>query len=427
MTDPVQQIGPSGGWKQFVADVSGPRASVQPLTGWLLTALLALIVYLTVVYAPGAFERSKQPEGADPSGVITIEMGYWTIALVAVVAFLVGIEPQLRRFVNELGARARRTLLGSVVLFVCWLPSIVIWRLPSILLSALDTLLTRRIAALVGATLRGTVLRYRRGGAVMLGAMAVGLLAPPPFGLLAAVLGIVAVVAIVRRWSWIEADRDTFLVERGTREGAQRIGFAEDLRDEALTAIICLFIFIPLILRQIQLATCAGGACAFVLEGGNLPDDILGQFLAWLGYFGAELAKAVPFVDWSEVFQVANNSPIKPRTTLGAQVVFVMRAALDLLLLAAVVQAVGIASRLREQSTAFENNRLPILEPFSEAGELSRAGAGIIPELEIRAAEQHAIKSFPRYEDTRLEELIRGSAEETAPLVLKAAVALLAR
>ena len=36
-----------------------------------------------------------------------------------------------------------------------------------------------------------------------------------------------------------------------------------------------------------------------------------------MGFFAAELAKVVPLVDWSEVFGVANNSPIEPKCRFG--------------------------------------------------------------------------------------------------------------
>jgi formylglycine-generating enzyme required for sulfatase activity len=241
------------------------------------------------------------------------------------------------------------------------------------------------------------------------------------------IAGLVAILATVRRWSWSEADRETFLVERGVRPGAMRVGFKEDLRDEALVAIVFLFFLIPVGLRQIQLATCDSGTCAFTLEGGaTLPPDAIGQFIAWLGYFGAELAKSVPFVDWSEVFHVANDSPIEPQTPLGAQIVFAMRATLDLLLLAAVLQAVQIAGRLRDQWNAFNADRLPILEPHTEKRLFKSTCEAIEPCLEQHPTQQHAIASFPAYEDTRLQEVIRDRTGKMPTEARKAAVALLA-
>jgi formylglycine-generating enzyme required for sulfatase activity len=105
---------------------------------------------------------------------------------------------------------------------------------------------------------------------------------------------------------------------------------------------------------------------------------------------------------------------------------------LDLLLLATVVQAITMVSRLREQNIAFANNQLPILEPFSEARELERANEGIRDELDIPPAEQHAVAAFPNYDAKRLRELISEEDEtptrlvDTRDDVRRAAVALLA-
>lgn len=52
------------------------------------------------------------------------------------------------------------------------------------------------------------------------------------------------VIGVVRRW--VETDRDAFFAARRQRKRNQRIGFAEDLRDEALTAVVFLFVLIPL-------------------------------------------------------------------------------------------------------------------------------------------------------------------------------------
>lgn len=145
----------------------------------------------------------------------------------------------------------------------------------------------------------------------------------PDLALGAIVAGLVTILAIVRRWSWIESDRDTFLIERGEREegkGTLRVGFKEDLRDEALLALVCLFFLIPLGLGLdlVQQTTSAAGAPAFAFNADEpMPSEPLARFVTWLGYFGAELAKTVPFVDWSEVFHVANGSPIEAESAAG--------------------------------------------------------------------------------------------------------------
>lgn len=417
---------------QFQSDVLSDRRSVQPLAGWLLSGLIGLVVALTIVYAPLAFTNLQGGEDAKSSGVISEEAGYATIVAVALIALAVAFEPFLSRYSEDKRKRLRRWLGERHAVVRLPLTALVAaiwgaWQVPSVVLSFVDYLFARPFAWLVGVTQEGWRLRYACGGAVVFASIATGLFAPAPWGLYAVLVGIGAILAIVRRWSWSEADRETFLVERGIRQGAMRVGFKEDLRDEALVAVTFLFVLFPIGLRQIQLATCASGDCAFTLEGGTaLPPEVLGQFVAWLGYFGAELAKSVPFVDWSEVFHVANDSPIKPQTSLGAQIVFAMRATLDLIMLAAVLQAVQIASRLRDQWTAFGASRLPILEPHTEKRLLNAACQSIEPSLEQHPTQQHAIATFPAYEDTRLKEVIQDSSGKMPIEARKTAVALLA-
>lgn len=373
-------VGPRGGTRidwtkaaardptQFLADVF-VRPSIRPLAGWLIGALLGLVIALTLRYSPGAPARADLPHGADPTGVIPVWAGFGTVGFVTVVALVIGWEPVVRRFVGPgpaagLGAwvRARGLWLRAPMLAIGRMAHVV-WHAPATAFSVLDYLLVRPLAWTAGATLRPVWLRY---GALLFwtgGGTFVALRAPAPWGLIGVAAGMLAVFAVVRRWTWVERDREAFFVARSADSQLMRVGFGEDLRDEALTAIVFLFALIPLGLRQIDMT----------FDAFDLIDAETGLALAgapspwqWIGFFGAELAKAAPFVDWSEVFHVANGSPIEPRTALGEQIVFAMRATLDLLLLAAVLQAVQIAARIVEQRAAFAAGRLPVLDPFAE-------------------------------------------------------------
>ena len=108
---------------------------------------------------------------------------------------------------------------------------------------------------------------------------------------------------------------------------AERAGFANDLRDEALIGLVCLLFLAPLALmqtyrldmrrRRLRVHACQAKRSR---RSTGSPSS------------AAELAKAVPFVDYSEIFHVENASPIEAATPFGAGVVFFMRASLDLLL-----------------------------------------------------------------------------------------------
>ena len=412
-------------WWDFKADVFGREPSIGSVTALLLTLLFGLVAWLTLEFAPGAPVRHELPYGGDPTGVITKEAGYWTIALVTFAALMTGFEHILSRqimdFWRETGRQwfmLQSIVLRGPILFTTGLISGVLKGL-SVVWSVGDYMLARPLAWLVGTHWKGWGKRYGHFTVVMVGTFWLGLYASPPLGAAAVTIGMLAVLAIVRRWNWGERDRETFLIERGKREGALRIGFGQDLRDEALFGVACLFLLVPLGLHQVYLISCADAACAFSFRGGkSLPDAPLDAFGAWLGFFGAELAKTVPFVDWSEVFYVANASPIKAETAVGSITVFLLRVGLDLLLLAAVLQAVQIATRLSEQNRAFHASRLPMLEPFAEARELRKAARGLFAQLGLHTSEQPAIKSFPIYDEGRLKE-IAASADGTVETPLR--------
>ncbi len=270
-----------------------------------------------------------------------------------------GIIGGLARWFARWPKRARQVAVGFTV------------KAPSHFLSFFDWAFVRVFAVAAGTTrptLRG---RYLVLAAWLIGA---GALAFPdwpemlqPLGWTGVIAGCLIIFGVVRRWLWIEEDRVQFIVRRGRKLAqVQRIGFAQDLRDEALTVMIALFVFIPLGLRQAELQ----------LDWFDFDDAGQPSLITWIGFFGAELAKAVPLVDWSEVFGVENGSPLEPREgePWGATAVFALRATLDILLIASVLQAFQIAAQLSEQIRGFYARAVDILDPFEERRVFDRFG-----------------------------------------------------
>lgn len=316
--------------------------------------------------------------------------------------------------------------LASVVVIRA---ALFVWRAPSVIISFIDFLLARPLAILAGTKRTFPPFRYL----VLLFWMALGIVAGfadeanpifrhmselaewnAPWGLVGVIWAMVIVVSVVRRWSWIERDRDAFLIARkakyDSKERVWRVGYSEDLRDEALTALIFMFVLIPLALRQIDQHYNAF-TIATQME---MPAARWQQLAVWMGFFGAELAKSIPFVDWSEVFYVENGSPIEPATALGAQIVFFLRATLDLLLLAAILQAVQIAARTRDQNTAFDAGNLPILDPFGERPRFRALWSQVFDPRYTRADEQIAVSRFAdkhKYDPERLCEISVGATK----------------
>jgi hypothetical protein len=192
-------------------DVFSDRRSIQPLGGWMLSLLFGLVLFLTIEYAPGAFERTQMPLGTNTQAVISVESGFITIGVMAAIAIFVAFEPYLFRKLYYPGHSyrvewaLRKPSYVRYLVFGIWCLFSFSWKFPSILLSFLDFVLARPIAFLAGATQRGTKRRYLWTTVVLWAAVLAAVYAPYPFGLYAVGCGIVAVLATgSRRWneSW---------------------------------------------------------------------------------------------------------------------------------------------------------------------------------------------------------------------------------
>lgn len=235
--------------------------------------------------------------------------------------------------------------------------------LPAQWLSYFDTLLVRVIAPMSGGTQRHFSHFHVIG---LLGLLSLlGLMTPRPFGLVPVVLGILLVVALGRRWAWVEADRETASRLARTRSSNIHLGFEKDLKDEALTGYAGLFILVPLTLYQIQDLT---NFIPPLREQQNI-------LLTWIAFFGGELAKAVPFVDWWDIY---GNSELSPN---GKHLTFLSRAAVDLVILSALFQALSIWQRDQVQTRLFRDGHLDAFDPFKEREFFERGIVHIAGEL----------------------------------------------
>ncbi len=392
-------------WETFKSDVWVQDRSITPVAGWFIVLLIGLVTWLTAEYAPCSIELAgstpKPDQCEDISDqAISAQMALTALLGVAALTVLIGLEPIFAQLLGSWwsGVKARLTprgtFVGRTLSGIWW----ILTKLPAFILSLIDWFLVRCVAIWAGTSIPAWPVRYLVMVVLLSGAIALGWVASGVMALTAINVGIVIILAIVRRWQWIERDREVFLTERQQSPERMRVGFAEDLRDEAMIALLFLFLLAPLGLRQADLVY-----NAFSLTNGAVTADTAwGEFIQWLTFFGAELMKSVPFVDWSEVFNVKNGTDFEARSPLGAQLIFVVRASLDLLLLAALLQAASIASRARKQNEAFFEGLLPILDPFSERRYFSALGNRMIRPPSLALAYQHEIASFPNYEAKEL-------------------------
>lgn len=316
--------------------------AVPPSSFWLGTALLAGIIALAV-WAGKVSANEK--EGVEAG------LSYWiTFAVVALfVAFI--FLPHIQRYIDQLADNEQDPTQpkASTPLLV---------GAPAIAASWIDSLMVRLIAPLTGATQHGPLVPHGFVVLSLLPLTALGFVLPQPFGLVPIGLGALMIFALGRRWAWIEEDRE--LASRLLRTDAReiQIGFENDLKDEALLGYAFLFILVPLALHQIN-----GVAGAFTGTDGNA---ISNPFFAWLSFFGGELAKAVPFVDWWEIYNVNIDTPIIGDAPVAKHLTFAARAMVDLVIMAALLQAIGIWQRSRAQDRLYDAGQVDAFDPFTE-------------------------------------------------------------
>ena len=103
------------------------------------------------------------------------------------------------------------------------------------------------------------------------------------------------------------------------------------------------------------------------LFGPELFENAAGKsFADWFGFFGVELAKAVPIVDWAEIYGVrATEDMIAIHSPASMHAVFLARVMVDLLLIAGLLQALAIATRNRQQKQLYNAKHIDRLDPLS--------------------------------------------------------------
>ncbi|MGD9724723.1 MAG: hypothetical protein AB7U76_26095 [Pirellulales bacterium] len=312
----------------------GHITSLGALTLLLFILLIAGIGLLTTIYGVNAS--------------ISQNAGLSTVAGLIVAFGLVAVLPTSRR-VNKALDAITETLEKSLGIV-------------SKGFSAFDGVLVHSIAPVVGATQVKRIPRY----GLLFGQLAalgwLGWLLPAPHGLFPLFAAFFGVLAVARRWAWVEEDRENAMLNRKFAGDHIRIGFSNDLRDEALLGFMSLFVIVPLALRQLHIAD---GGHMFVISETSSVDDVF----AWVSFFGTELAKAVPFVDWAEIYQVEGAAPIgMDETHVGEaqHAVFATRVVVDLVFLAALLQAISALQRSAKLKTMFYERSIDRLDPFAE-------------------------------------------------------------
>jgi hypothetical protein len=345
------------------------------------------------------------------------------ISLVVALALWAAASPSGGRAINAAWGIGVTAGLAVLFIFAAWAPS---WNLGQraswalailrplvlpfgLLMSIIDSLLVFVVATAAGASRHSWQMRYFILAGFLLPCAFMGYWLAAPWGLIPLAAGFAVAISMSRRWAWVEDDRELAMLNGRFVGPHLRIGFEQDLRDEAMLSFMSMFFLVPLALRQVE-----GWQTIFNMANGNVND-----MLDWIAFFGAELAKAVPFVDWAEIYNVHGSAGIEiGNDPMARHVMFSTRVLVDLVFLAALLQALGISARNAKQRELFNGGSLNRLDPFIEKTEFRK----LVRRGDDGAwqADEAAVLAFPEYDVIRLGELSDPSQPKAIQVAAKA-------
>lgn len=227
-----------------------------------------------------------------------------------------------------------------------------------------DRWLAVHVAGWVGLDAPGVLTRWSRLLLTMSCLALAGALTPPLVAIPALIAGLTVVLAVFRRWTWDEEDRALGL------EGAhKRAPGAEDFNNEFLIAISTIFLFGSLLiwrLADVQMFSTS--------HARGLVENLV--------YVASETLEALPIVGNVEVLGYDNPSGVEAVLPSGGWVAFVLRMALDILVIGGLLKVVEIAGRiakgqdLRRVDAQLALGGDPAFAALSELYRLSMGGAG---------------------------------------------------
>ena len=278
----------------------------------------------------------------------------------------------------------------------------------------LDSALVRLGAHVAGADHLKTRSRYGILVATLGCLSALAWYLPPPLGLTPVVIGLVVALSLSRLWAWVEEDRDMASITGFSPLAPQRVGFREDFRDETLLGFIFVLVLLPIAWMQ------ADQGFTQIFQDGATTARVKtpGDFGMWLGYFGFELAKALPIVDWADIYRLGpGDASIQPYWPNGAHAIFLARALVDLILIASFLQAIAIANRNTQQKSLYAVGQINRLDEIVEKSALSRAiretrTPGSPPRFLLPKLTEPQLVDFRRYDLSRLRQIYVDSGND---------------
>lgn len=215
-------------------------------------------------------------------------------------------------------------------------------------------------------------------------------------------LGFLVVVSMLRRWHWFEDDRELFAQISSSHKEDDEIykllsidGRNHNPMSMALASVASLPLLMALALMQIEPMT-----DSFHISGDIDPQSKSG-FFSWLGFVGAELAKAIPFIDWADIFGIETGTAIRVEDRAGGgspstaeYSVFVIRALFDIFLIATIAQGFDRFNRRSQQKLLLKERKINRLDP-------------VLEQEEFASWLKTDLNNLPTYDPKRLQSLAR--------------------
>lgn len=395
-------------WHKAINDGQlAPRTGAEPkyehVSGWSALLLLGIVALIALLVTWAA-------DSTDANRRIHAEWGTWVVVGLSIAFIAVAASPLVPRFL-------RRTSLDRVLAPLGKIANTPIeWISGG--LSSVDGVLVFAVANGVGTSRPNIFVRYLVLLSVIATCAVLGYYWMAPWAFIPIAWGFIVAFSVSRRWSWIEQDRELAMLNPTLSQAYIRVGFAQNLRDEALVVFLSMFLLVPLALRQAQLLFDAQGLQLFTIPNASDVNDLW----MWISFYGTELAKAVPFVDWAEVYHVEGDAPIEAQTEYALHAIFLTRVLIDLVFLAALLQAISSGARDAQQRDLFyKKGAIKRLDPFAEPEALRslvrKSSSGEWESIGERFDE------FPKYDEDRLVEL----SASTEARIARAADLLLKR
>lgn len=349
------------------------QAQLSPL-------VVALVLTLVISSWRGVGLLMSRVEG----GTKINDLGGLIVVGAIVFAFAIMIVgPYLMR----LGASRVARIMSRYFTFFRWPFSLL-----GKILSIVDAWLVHFVAPMVGITSGNALLRYAYPAAHLIPCAIVAWFLGPVLALAAIAWAFIIAIAIARRWAWTESDREKALRNTNYKDEHLKVGITEDLRDEALAALLFLIALLPLAMRQFHILV--------EYNAFDVPPTALNNPVKWIEFFGVELAKAVPFVDWAEIFNVQSGASISyDKKAFGSLAVFISRAIVDLVFLAALIEAVTVALRWRRHKMSFFEQEITALDGMIESEEFAKLYLG---QKDGKPTFRDEIDQFSHYDETGL-------------------------